>query len=120
MVELFAVEIRTSRLPEMIRWYETYLQLKVVLRVAEDGYVLLAREGLRVALLARPEDMLPPPGRITLALESDDLELLGKTFLKQKTPINDVPSIETNDEGFHEMTLTDPDGNRVKFFRLPG
>jgi len=117
MAQLFAIEIRTARLPEMIRWYETYLRLKVVLRVQDDGYVLLAGEGFRIALMQRPEASLPPPNRVTLALESDDLELLEKTFREQLTARQDAPSIQTNEEGFQELTLTDPDGNRVKFFR---
>lgn len=117
MAQLFAIEIRTSRLAEMVRWYETYLWLKVSLRVQEDGYVLLVGDGLRVALMQRPEESLPPPNRITLALESDDLESLERTILSELTSSQDTPAIRLNDEGFQELTLTDPDGNRVKFFR---
>lgn len=117
MAQLFAIEIRTSRLPEMVRWYETYLRLKVSLRVQDDGYVLLAGENLRLALMQRPEESLPPPNRITLALESDDLESFEKTVQSQLSPSQDAPAIKLNEEGFQELTLTDPDGNRVKFFR---
>ncbi|MEX1041409.1 MAG: VOC family protein [Pirellulaceae bacterium] len=117
MAHLFAIEIRTSRLPEMIRWYETYLRLKVILRVQDDGYVLLARENLRIALLRRPEESLPPPNRMTLALESDDLESIEKVAQTQTASGEEAPAIQTNDEGLQELTLTDPDGNRVKFFR---
>lgn len=117
-MELFAVEIRTSQLREMIRWYENYLRLKVVLRVNEDGYVLLAGQGFRVALLRRTAEALPPPGRISLALEMADLESILHTVREQEPSGDGVPDIETSDEGFEQLILSDPDGNRVLLFRF--
>jgi len=49
---LFAVEIRTSRWPELVAWYREVLGLEVLLRVVDDRGP--ARRGWRFSAASRP------------------------------------------------------------------
>ena len=112
---LFSVELRTARWPDMVAWYRDVLGLRVLVRVVDDGYCLLAAGDTRLAILARPE---PPPasGRWSLGFEVPDLDAI-HARLRAAAAAATAPT--THPEGFRELTVTDPDGNRLRLFAWP-
>ena len=109
---LFAVEIRTARWDELVEWYCVVVGLKVLLRVVDDQYALLEAGPARLAILGRE----PAPAeshRWSLGFEVDDLEAMLVRFVQAGM---DVPAPTANPEGFHELVVTDPDGNRLRLF----
>lgn len=109
--ELFAVEIRTPRFDAMLAWYRNVLQMKVGIRQQEEGYALLVGEGYRIALLSR-DDATAGQTIVSLAIEVDDFNEW-REYLNGKS----IPLVaQGNPEGFRELKLSDPDGNRVKLF----
>lgn len=114
--QLFSVELRTARWAELVEWYRGVLGLRVLVRVVDDGYALLAAGDTRLALIARPD-----PGeasrRWSLGFEVAGLEAIRDRLLEIGF---EVPPPRANPEGFHEMTVTDPDGNRLRLFTWGG
>jgi predicted enzyme related to lactoylglutathione lyase len=110
--QLFSVELRTSRWGELVEWYRSVLGLTVLVRVVDDGYALLAAGDTRLAIIARPE-----PGeasrRWSLGFEVADL---GTVHARLVGAGADVTSPQVNPEGFRELTVNDPDGNRLRLF----
>lgn len=110
--QLFSVELRTSRWGELVEWYRSVLGLRVLVRVVDDGYALLAAGDTRLAVVARPE-----PGeasrRWSLGFEVADLGAVHARLIEAEA---DVTSPQVNPEGFRELTVTDPDGNRLRLF----
>jgi predicted enzyme related to lactoylglutathione lyase len=109
---LFCVEMRTARWAEMVEWYRSALGLRVLVRGVDDGYALLAAGDTRLAILARPA-AAPASPRWSLAFEVDDLDMAHARLVAAgagATPPAAHP------EGFRELTLTDPDGNRLRLF----
>lgn len=110
--QLFSVEIRTSRWVEMVEWYRNVIGLRVLIRVVDDGYALLAAGDTRLAIIARPE-----PGeasrRWSLGFEVADLEEIHVRLAEAGV---DVVPPRVNPEGFREIVVADPDGNRLRLF----
>jgi predicted enzyme related to lactoylglutathione lyase len=109
---LFAVEIRTSRWPELVAWYREVLGLEVLLRVVDDRYALLGAGSARLAILGR-ESTDPVSSRWSLGFEVVDLEVTRRALAAAGV---DPPPAAANPEGFRELVITDPDGNRIRLF----
>jgi len=109
---LFAVEIRTTRWPELVAWYRDVLGLEVLLRVVDDRYALLAAGPARLAILGR-EATDPVSRRWSLGFEVVDLEVTRRALLAAGI---ESPPATANPEGFRELVVTDPDGNRIRLF----
>ena len=109
---LFSVEIRTSRWAELVEWYRNVIGLRVLVRVVDDGYALLAAGDTRLAIIARPEPG-EPSRRWSLGFEVVDLEPLRDRLIESGA---DVAPVHAHDEGFREIMVSDPDGNRLRLF----
>lgn len=109
--QAYAVEIRTTRWDAMLDWYPKVLGARTLVRVVDDRYALLELGGLRIALLGRDGE-LPDVGRISLALEVDDLA----RFLAMP---GSSGQIARDSEGLDHLRLTDPDGNPIRLFCWP-
>jgi predicted enzyme related to lactoylglutathione lyase len=109
---LFSVELRTAQWTTMVEWYRTVLGLRVLIRVVDDGYALLAAGDTRLAILARKD---PPPAsdRWSLGFEVPDLDAIHARLCSAAAAAT-TPT--THPEGFRELTVTDPDGNRLRLF----
>lgn len=112
---LFSVELRTARWAELVEWYRGALGLRVLVRVVDEGYALLAAGDTRLAILARPA-AAPASARWSLGFEVEDLaaahERLGRSGV-------DVAAPAMHPEGFRELVVSDPDGNRIRLFQWP-
>lgn len=110
--QLFSVELRTSQWGTLVEWYRQVIGLRVLVRVVDDGYALLAAGDTRLAIIDRPE-----PGaasrRWSLGFEVADLESIHERLIHAGVDVQ-PPSI--NPEGFRELTIMDPDGNRLRLF----
>ena len=109
---LFAVELRTTRWAELVAWYRDVLGLKVLLRVIDDRYALLAAGGSRLAILGRDEPA-ETNARVTLCFEVTCLDTARSTLAAAG---NLTAEPVANPEGFRELIVTDPDGNRLRLF----
>lgn len=111
--ELYAIELRTAKWDEMLDWYRGKLGLRTLIRMPDERYALLEAGGARLALIGRdaPEET---SARWSLAIECSDLE---KTLHSVAPP---GTRILLNAEGYEELVVHDPDGNRVRFFAWPG
>ena len=113
--ELFCVEIRTARWAAMVAWYRDTLGLRSLVRVSEDRYALLAAGASRLALVGisdqengkSPSALVFEVPNLTAAEES--LYTAGERILRRRI----------HPEGFHELTLNDPDGNCVRLIAWP-
>jgi predicted enzyme related to lactoylglutathione lyase len=114
--QLFSVELRTARWAELVEWYRTVIGLRVLVRVVDDGYALLAAGDTRLAIIARP-DPGEPSRRWSLGFEVAGLEAIQSRLREAGC---DVPQPWANPEGFHELTVADPDGNRLRLFTWGG
>lgn len=114
-VALFCVEIRTARWPELVAWYRHALGLRVLMRGIDEGYALVAAGTARLALLARA-DAPPDSRRWSLAFEVHDLDAARARLEEAGTA---APSPTAHAEGFRELVVSDPDGNRVRLFEWP-
>ncbi|MDZ4778740.1 MAG: VOC family protein [Planctomycetia bacterium] len=111
--ELYAVELRTVRWEEMLAWYRKRLGMRALIRIPEEQYALLEAGNARLALIGRdaPDET---SARWSLALECDDLD----EALRVVAPAG--ARILRNSEGYQELLVHDPDGNRVRLFSWPG
>lgn len=109
---LFAVEIRTTRWEDLVAWYRDMLGLEVLLRVVDDRYALLAAGPARLAILGR-EATDPASRRWSLGFEVIDLEAIRSRLAARGVP---APPPASNPEGFRELVVIDPDGNRIRLF----
>ena len=109
---LFSVELRTARWAELVEWYRHVLGLRVLVRVVDDGYALLAAGDTRLAILSRPAAP-PASGRWSLGFEVADLAAVRERLVRAGT---DVAPPAAHPEGFRELVFTDPDGNRIRLF----
>lgn len=112
---LFCVEIRTPRWVELVDWYRGALGLRVLMRGVDDGYALLAAGETRIAIIARPTAAEPSP-RWSLAFEVTDLDAARARLAAAGAA---APAPTAHAEGFRELSLTDPDGNRLRLFAWP-
>ena len=108
---LFSVELRTAAWAELVAWYRDVLGLKVLVRVVDDGYALLAAGDTRLAILARPTAG-PASGRWSLGFEVTDLDAVHARLAAHGSTA--APTVHP--EGFRELVVTDPDGNRIRLF----
>lgn len=112
---LYSIELRTERWTEVVEWYRTVLGLRVLVRVVDDGYALLAAGDTRLAILSRPAAG-PPGSRWSLGFEVHDLDAARARLLATGMEVA-LPA--THAEGFRELVVTDPDGNRIRLFSWP-
>jgi catechol 2,3-dioxygenase-like lactoylglutathione lyase family enzyme len=108
---LFSVELRTAAWGELVAWYRDVLGLKVLVRVVDDGYALLAAGDTRLAILARPAAG-PASSRWSLGFEVTDLDAVHA----QLVACGNTATPTVHPEGFRELVVTDPDGNRIRLF----
>lgn len=112
--ELFCVELRTARWPELVGWYRDVLGLRTLIRSDDDAYALLAAGAVRLTLLGRAE-----PGaasrRWSLAFEVESLGPVTERLAAAGQPVAPV----AHPEGYHEVVCADPDGNRIRVFTWP-
>lgn len=109
---LFSVELRTARWAELVDWYRHVLGLRVLVRVVDDGYALLAAGDTRLAILSRPAAP-PASGRWSLGFEVEDLAAARERLVRSGV---DVGTPATHPEGFRELIVADPDGNKIRLF----
>lgn len=96
----------------MVEWYRGVLGLRVLLRVIDDEYALIEAGDTRLAILGRPSPGDASP-RWSLGFEVLDLEAVRARLAASAAAI-DVPA--RNPEGFREIVVADPDGNRLRLF----
>ena len=112
---LFSVELRTARFGELVERYRRVLGLRVLVRVVDDGYALLDAGETRLAILERPAAG-EPSGRWSLGFEVEDLDGLHAHLAANGM---ELPAPRLHAEGFRELVVTDPDGNRIRLFSWP-
>ena len=112
---LYSIELRTERWAELVEWYRSALGLRVLVRVLDDGYALLAAGDTRLAILSRPAAG-PSSPRWSLGFEVRDLDAAHSRLVAAAAEVA-PPSIHA--EGFRELVVTDPDGNRIRLFSWP-
>lgn len=110
--ELYAVELRTVRWADMLAWYREKLGLRTLIRIPDEQYALLEAGGARLALIGR-DDPDETSARWSLALECSDLEEIARSVAPAGA------RILRNPEGYQELLVQDPDGNRVRLFAWP-
>ena len=110
--ELFSIELRTTRWRELVEWYRSVLELRVLIRAVDDGYALLQAGTARLAILDRPETP-PASNRWSLSFEVADLALCRNRLRAAGAVVHDLPP---GQEGFLEIVTHDPDGNRLRLF----
>jgi len=108
---LFSVELRTAAWGELVAWYRDVLGLRVLVRVVDDGYALLAAGDTRLAILARPAAG-SASGRWSLGFEVTDLDAVHARLVASGGSA--TPTVHP--EGFRELVVADPDGNRIRLF----
>ncbi|MEI6504275.1 MAG: VOC family protein [Planctomycetota bacterium] len=109
---LFSVELRTARWPTLVDWYRDALGLKVLVRVLDDEYALLEAGDTRLAILGRASAG-EASGRWSLGFEVPDVVVARERLLGMAMTVGE-PTIHP--EGFHELRVVDPDGNRLRLF----
>lgn len=113
--QLFSIELRTARWADLLAWYRDVLGLRVLVRVVDDHYALLAAGDARLAILGRPE-----PGeasrRWSLGFEVTDLDAIHGRLVEAGVVVT-PPKVHP--EGFREIVVADPDGNRLRLFSWP-
>ena len=112
---LFSVELRTARWPELVEWYRNVLGLRVLVRVVDDAYALFEAGDTRLAILGRPTPG-DPSGRWSLGFEVEDLDAAHARLAAAGATVTEP---ETHHEGFRELRVVDPDGNRLRLFSWP-
>lgn len=113
--ELYCIELRTRRWPELVDWYKNVIGLRSALRIAEDRYALLVGGGGRLAIVGRDDPGLPS-ARFTLAFEVADLDAAEARL--ESAGVEPGPR-RLHPEGFTTIAAVDPDGNRVRLFAWP-
>jgi len=112
---LFSIELRTAQWAKLVEWYRSVLGLRVLVRVVDDGYALFDAGDTRLAILSRP---LPGESSVrwSLGFEVVNLDLIHSRLIEAGAVLID-PKVHT--EGFRELIVEDPDGNRIRIFSWP-
>lgn len=109
---LFSVELRTAEWAPLVDWYRDALGLKVLVRVLDDEYALLEAGDTRLAILGRAT-----PGEATsrwsLGFEVPDVATARERLVGMSMEVGELTD---NPEGFRELRVIDPDGNRLRLF----
>lgn len=109
---LFSIELRTACWGMLVDWYRDALGLRVLVRVLDDEYALLEAGDTRLAILGRGSPG-EASGRWSLGFEVPDLAAARERLLGTSMTVGE-PTIHP--EGFHELRVVDPDGNRLRLF----
>lgn len=115
LCDLFCVEIRTSQWGPMLAWYRDMLGLRSLVRVNEEQYALLAAGASRLAVVGVEGQAAGRSPAVlvfevpNLAAAEESLYAAGERILRRRI----------HPEGFHELTLGDPDGNCVRLIAWP-
>jgi catechol 2,3-dioxygenase-like lactoylglutathione lyase family enzyme len=112
---LYCVELRTANWYALVDWYREVLGLRVLVRVVDDGYVLLEAGETRLALIARTTPG-EPSRRISLAFEVGDVRQVCERLEAVGSPVSHP---RRDQEGLREANTTDPDGNWIRLFSWP-
>lgn len=117
---LYSVELRTTDWLRLVEWYRDVVGLRVAVRMTKAQYALLVGGEGRLTILGRPEDLElrqePVESRWSLGFETIDLEAT-RTRLTEAGIV--CPPADERPEGYRELVIRDPDGNRVRFFEFP-
>ncbi len=114
-MSLYCIELRTNQWETMVHWYRTTLDLRVLVRVVEDGYALIEAGETRLALIHR-DSLDGPSARWSLAFEVESLEMASARVQASGVKLMEPPP---NHEGFRDLITEDPDGNRIRLFCWP-
>ena len=109
---LFSVELRTPHWGRLVAWYREALGLRVLVRVIDDEYALLQAGDTRLAIMGRAAPG-EASGRWSLGFEVADLDA---AYDRLRTMAASVAAPTENPEGFRELRVADPDGNRIRLF----
>ena len=99
----------------MVEWYRGVIGLRVLLRVVDDEYALIEAGDTRLAILGRPSPGEASP-RWSLGFEVVDLDAARARLAAAGAEVEDPGR---HPEGFRELVVTDPDGNRIRLFTWP-
>jgi len=117
---LYSVELRTTDWLRLVEWYRDIVGLRVAVRMTKGQYALLVGGEGRLTILGRPEDLElgkpTPESRWSLGFEAQDLEATRTRLINAGIT---CPPANEHPEGYHELVIRDPDGNRVRFFEFP-
>lgn len=117
---LYSVELRTTDWLRLVEWYRDVVGLRVAVRMTKAQYALLIGGEGRLTILGRPEDLElrqePVESRWSLGFETIDLEATRKRLTEAGIT---CPPADERPEGYRELVIRDPDGNRVRFFEFP-
>ncbi|HEX4149408.1 MAG TPA: VOC family protein [Pirellulales bacterium] len=117
-MDLYAVELRTMDWRRLVAWYRGVLGLRVLVRVEDDRYALLAAGPARIAIVeTRREEMATVVvGPDRLIFEVDDFEAaVGR--IERST--GQQAAVRREAEGFVQCAATDPDGRSVRVIAWP-
>ena len=117
---LYSVELRTTDWLRLVEWYRDVVGLRVAVRMTKAQYALLVGGEGRLTILGRPEDLElrqePVESRWSLGFETTDLEATRSRLTEAGIT---CPPADERPEGYRELVIRDPDGNRVRFFEFP-
>ena len=109
--ELYALEIKSENPEKLATWYQQTLKLTCLVRLPEDSFYLLDTGGAHLALIQSKEPVVQT-AHLTIALEYP-LPLLQE--ISKTLPAGEQRE-QKNREGFYEIVLHDPEGNRLRLF----
>lgn len=117
-MELYALELRTADWRRLLAWYREVLGLRVLVRVEDDRYALLAAGPAKIAIVeARREELTPAVVSIDrLIFDTDDFDA---AVLRLERFAGRPPAVSTEAEGFRQCATTDPDGRGVRLVAWP-
>ncbi|MCE9606999.1 MAG: VOC family protein [Planctomycetia bacterium] len=117
---LYSVELRTTDWLRLVEWYRDVVGLRVAVRMTKGQYALLVGGEGRLTIIGRPDSpelrVEVPESRWSLGFEAADLEATRVRLLAAGIS---CPPADEHPEGYRELTIRDPDGNRVRFFEFP-
>lgn len=117
---LYSVELRTADWLRLVDWYRDVVGLRVAVRMTKAQYALLVGGEGRLTILGRPESAelreSSPDSRWSIGFEATDLEATRERLTGSGIA---CPPADERPEGYRELVIHDPDGNRVRFFEFP-
>lgn len=117
---LYSVELRTNQWLRLVDWYRDVVGLRVAVRMTKAQYALLVGGEGRLSILGRPDDpelqQAMAESRWSLGFEATDLDATRERLTAAGIA---CPPADERPEGYRELVISDPDGNRVRFFEFP-